>query len=165
MFTFLPCLRRSTRCRTCSTHASSSSPQQSTVCSQEGQGCCKHWAPRQISELHNLFICCGSAHAEAVFRLKSNIFACFGMAFWLSLGHQFSPSINSSWGKKWDRKNSGQHFSNICLLLEAYQTQIFICFLKTYGEKQVPLLFAQLLLLVETTFWCLTDDQSTPPSL
>lgn len=37
-----------------------------------------------------------------------------------------------------DRDNSEQSFSNNCFLLEAYQNQTFICFLKTYGDKWVP---------------------------
>lgn len=160
MFTFLPRLRRSTRCRTCSTHTSSSQPQQNTVCSQEGQGGCKHWALRKISKLCSVFICC--AHAEAVLRLKPTIFACFGLALWLGLGHQFQPSIKQLLGKKGIRNSSRQHFSNIRLLLETYQTQTFICFLKTYREKQVLLFFTQLLLLVQRPHFGVLQMTSQP---
>lgn len=140
MFTFLPHLRRSTRRRTCSTHTPSSSLQQSTVCSQEGQGCCKHWAFRQISKLCNFCLhllcfcpCWSCARAEIKY---------FCLLWAGSLAGSGAPVLTLNQraaGEEGDRDNSEQHFSNICFLFEAYQTQIFTCFLKTYEEKWVLL--------------------------
>lgn len=131
MFTFLPHLHRSTRCRTGSTHTSSpqSAPRwgwgfatteflgtsQNSVVSSFAV-VLTHWSCAWAEIRHFCLAWVGSLPVSGIPVLTLNQMATGG-------------------GR--NRGDSEQRFANVCFFLEAYQTQTFSCFLKTYGDKWV----------------------------